>query len=310
MTLNHSQDLGVDLADALTSREDHRLLNKLLEAPGGDTYERFFTAVRWFNAANRMANDDSAAINDLSNAFEALFKLPKGQTTDRLVDAISLLLGRTTRLKDWAEQFYDARSEVTHEGRLSETCFRVRRPAKEGGDSLYQSLLSYGRQVFQLCLATLLFGAELAEDADLAEKFVTNQERFRRICKELTDRAIEAAERIRRVAPIINSVDRYRFIREDSRSEMKTMISAARNAACALLDYDRGMPQETKEYFEGLVSAERTDSHSQELEALKDLETLLQGRPFLAETDCHRVVSNIIKVVWSFLRMDYYRHVS
>jgi hypothetical protein len=60
---------------------------------------------------------DSEAILSLAVAFEALLGLSKDAKTDRFVDAISLLLGRLTRLSIWAEQFYTVRSDVAHEGR-------------------------------------------------------------------------------------------------------------------------------------------------------------------------------------------------
>jgi hypothetical protein len=61
----------------------------------------------------------------LAVAFETLLRLPEFSKTDRLVDAISLLLGRTERLDEWAEQFYAARSQVVHEGEVRDEYFYV-----------------------------------------------------------------------------------------------------------------------------------------------------------------------------------------
>jgi len=123
LTLNHSQDLSFDLACLADGRIDYRLLRKLLEKPETSSSLRIFTALRWFNEANNEANDQPAAIVNLSIAFEALLSLPIDEKTDRLTDAISLLLGRIPRLAIWARQFYDARSRIVHEGHARQLRF-------------------------------------------------------------------------------------------------------------------------------------------------------------------------------------------
>ena len=116
ITLNHSQSLCIDLVRFIQGRTDYRLLINLLDKPETSSSLRIFTALRWFNEANKEANEQSAAIVNLSIAFEALLSLPIEEKTDRLTDAISLLLGRIPRLDIWARQFYDARSQIVHEG--------------------------------------------------------------------------------------------------------------------------------------------------------------------------------------------------
>ena len=49
----------------------------------------------------------------------------------------------------------------------------------------YQSLISYGRQIFQICVGSVLFGTHLAQRSELHDKLTTNQERLERICKTL-----------------------------------------------------------------------------------------------------------------------------
>ena len=58
------------------------------------------------------------------------------------------------RLDIWARQFYDTRSQIVHEGYAQQLRFVATDSRKVSEGPLYQSLLSYGRQVFQLCLGT------------------------------------------------------------------------------------------------------------------------------------------------------------
>ncbi len=125
-------------------------------------------------------------------AFEALLSLPIDEKTNRLTDAIPLLLGRTPRLDIWVRQFYNARSSIIHEGHTRQLRFVATDSKKISEEPLYRSLPSYGRQIFQLCLGTLLTGAELAESAGLEEQLITNQERFEKICMILKDEKTRA----------------------------------------------------------------------------------------------------------------------
>lgn len=304
LTLNHSQDLSLDLHHA-AARVDYRLLSELLRKPSTETSSRIFTAVRWFNAANNEANDHAAAIVDLSIAFEALLSLPTGEKTDRLTDAISLLLGRIPRVDIWARQFYDARSRIVHEGRTQQLRFVATDSRNASGGPLYQSLLSYGRQVFQLCLGTLLIGAELAESAGLEEKLVTNQERLQEICRMLADETIGMRERLERIAPIVAATLQYQFVPE-SGLQLESMIGATRLAAKALLENDEVVPQELKERLEQLTAANRTNDHLQELEALEALHRVLTNKPVLMETSYGGAVRDLVKVVWGYVFRHYF----
>jgi hypothetical protein len=100
---------------------------------------------------------------------------------------VSLLLGRVERLDTWAEQFYDARSDVTHEGETKRPDFAPQKQKGQTDAAPYQSHLIYGRQIFQLCVGVVLFGASLGKDAGIAEKFITNEERLQFVCKTLDD---------------------------------------------------------------------------------------------------------------------------
>jgi len=168
--LNIAQDLAHDLASAFTQAPQHHLLPELLRYPDTPVAQRVLTALRWHNRANAAGNSDDCAVLDLAVAFEALLALPKDAKTDRFVDAIALLLGRVPRLNLWAEQFYAARSDVAHEGRADHLRFMPAKAKSPSDSPLYQPLMTYGRQVFRLCVGAVLFGAHLAEQAGLARQ--------------------------------------------------------------------------------------------------------------------------------------------
>lgn len=130
MTLNISQDLSIDLEHRMVGPHHHLLLD-LLEKPETSTSRRIFSALRWFNAANENGLNQSQTLLNLAVAFETLLRLPESSKTERLVDAISLLLGRTERLSEWAQQFYDARSRVAHEGEVRDRYFYQVAPTED-----------------------------------------------------------------------------------------------------------------------------------------------------------------------------------
>ena len=304
MTLNQSQDLSRDLGSQ-SSRPDYVLLRELLTRGETETGARALNAVRWFNAANSDANDDATAILKLAIAFESLLNLPADEKTDRLTDSISLLLGRTPRLDIWARQFYGARSRIVHEGRAHQLRFIATDARKAPDGPLYQTLLSYGRQVFQLCLGTLLTGAALAERAGLAETLVTNEERFQRICKLLADEKVPALERLDQILPIVAAVEQYRYVPETD-LKVATMIGATRLAAKTALAADADVPAEFRAAVEGLISARAPINHLEELEAIAALKKLLDHnrRPGLIEVTESLV--RLIDVVYSYSMMHYY----
>ena len=161
LSLNDSQNLAWDLGRAFTEAPQHGLLPTLIKEPLSANARRVMTAIHWYNRANSYLVDDSEAILSLAIGFESLLGLPRDVKTDRFIDAISLLLGRVPRLNSWAVQFYAARSEIVHEGRtdrlrLMPTVEKLNEAGPE-----YQSLISYGRQIFQLCVGSVLFGPTL-----------------------------------------------------------------------------------------------------------------------------------------------------
>ena len=305
LTLNISQDLRFDLDRARTGRADYRGLHELLHHPDGAVAKRVFAALRWFNAANSESSDEASELVDLSIAFETLLQLPKDEKTSRLADAVSLLLGRTARLEAWVQQFYDARSRVAHEGRADQLHFVARRNGDKSKDATYQTLISYGRVVFQLCLGTILAGARLAERARLEEKFVTNQERFEQACKLLGDSTLGPDVRLDRLSALATAIQEYRFVPE-SGLRAEAMLGACRNAARCWLDCDPGLLSDARERLEKLAGAARNDDHFHAMEALAHVSDLMRDGHLRAETDGTRAARDLIDAVWMYVFQHYF----
>lgn len=305
LTLNHSQNLLNDHTSAVGGRADYRLLNALLKKSVTQTSSRIFTAVRWFNSACNEANDESAAMVNLSIAFEALLGLPTEKKTDRFIDAISLLLGRTPRLDIWAHQFYNVRSRIVHEGYTQNFHFIATDSIKKNDSQSYQSLLSYGRQIFQLCLGTILSGAELAEKYCIEDKLITNQERFQEICKVLSDTTIGARERLECIESIVANIQKYRYVPE-SNLNFETMIGAIRLATNAMLQTDDGSTPDFKTRLERFINAKKNSDHFQEFEALQEINSIYDDRSLQDRNTYAYVFRDLVKAVWHYVFMHYF----
>jgi hypothetical protein len=268
ITLNISQDLQIDLEHHFCGRPDYHLLFELLEKPSTPATLRIFSALHWYNAANEESIDRDRALLNLAVAFEALLRLPDSSKTERLIDAITLVLGRTERLDEWARQFYAARSRVAHEGLVQDPYFYVptHRETKQTV-GLFGSLMLYGRQIFQLCLGTLLVGIDLADRADLQEKFVSNNERYQKICGLLKTEAGTPAEKLVALEPILRALQRYQFVPSGEVSR-GTLMSAVRYTAAALIATGQPFVQDLADALATVDVSKREDGELRQLTAI------------------------------------------
>ena len=307
MTLNISQDLENDLRQSPSMRPDYELLPRLLTTSATATSERILTAVKWFNAANSGGNNDSSAIVNLAIAFETLLSLPQTEKkTERLTDAISLILGRVPRLDIWARQFYQTRSEIVHEGKARQLRFVASTSKREKNGYLYQSLLSYGRGIFRLCVATLLAGAQLAEKAGLENKLVTNQERFEYICRILGNTSATVADRLLECVNIIAAIEQYRFVWE-SDLQIKTMLATLRRMAESLTESDSTISLDLKGQLTRFAALKSTDDNYEELDVLRELQDVLPGMDDRANLDeSQQAGLHLFEIVWQYTFRLYY----
>lgn len=305
ITLNQSQNLNMDVERAIKARSDYQLLHRSLRKQPSETSSKMFTALLWFNSANESSLEQSTAIVHLSIAFETLLGLPFEDKTERLADVISMLLGRIRRLDNWARQFYKARSQIVHEGRIDQLRFAATDAKKYDDSPLYQSLLSYGRQVFQLCLGTLLVGADLAEAAGLEQTFLTNQERFQEVCKILSKDAVSASERLEQIESLVATIEQYHYVHE-SDLKIETMLGAIRLALQVLTEEDRSLPKELTDAFSLLINAKSAKDNLPELEALEAIHEHLRARDILSASPFLITVRNLVNTVWYYVFMHYF----
>jgi hypothetical protein len=306
MTLIIAQDLKIDLEHRFPQRPDYHLLFELLEKPLTPAARRIYSALHWFNAANEEGIDSDRALLNLAVAFETLLRLPDSSKTERLVDAIALLLGRTERLNEWAHQFYKARSEVAHEGRVEDPYFYVptdKRPRQPVG--LSGSLMLYGRQIFQLCLGTLLVGIDLAERADLLEKFVSNNERYQKICDLLRTETGTPVEKLLSLEPTLRALQRYQFVAggEVSRG---TLISAMRHTAETLIASEQTFAEDLSDALARVNASKREDGEFILLATIKELVEAFKATESANLTPEARIARDLVEIAWMKLFEIYY----
>ena len=301
--LNISQNLAWDLRRCFAEPSRHHLLPELLQQPTTATAERILTAITWYNRANALSNDEASSILDLAVGFETLLALPNDAKTNRFIDAVSLLLGRASRLDIWAEQFYAIRSEVAHEGKTSRFRFMPTPKNNSGASTLYQSLLTYGRQVFQLCVGTLLFGDYLARRAGLPDILVTNQERFESICKILDDESLAVTDRFAAVDATVALASEFRYVQETGLS-VATMIGALQRSANKLLLCDHSLDPPFERLIEDLASAKASPDC---YEGLAALHALNERKTVVTEDRSPRNITlRMAEVVWHYTFMHYF----
>ncbi|HWY23098.1 MAG TPA: hypothetical protein VNX26_17870 [Candidatus Acidoferrum sp.] len=306
IVLNISQNLAADFGQWSRGYSHYQLLLASIERPSSVTLDRVFTAMKWFNAANSRTCNEESAIVYLAIALETILGLPEGKgVTERFTDAVSLLLGRTPRLDIWADQFYGARSDVVHRGQTNRVRF-VASDSKNKGGPQYRSLLSYGQQVFRFCVESVLFGAKLAQGSGLAEKLVTNQERFTEVCSILNDKSSSPTEKFQRISPLADAADRFRHISE-SGLEIGAMIGCARAVAQAVLECTGSLESNLREALDKLARTDRTDVYSA-LDALRGLHEIGQHSSVVVEQPNGplAVTLRLTDVIWSYTFWHYF----
>lgn len=304
ISLNDSQNLAWDLGTAFTQAPQHHLLPTLIQEPLSENAIRAMIALRWYNRANSYLADDSEAILSLAVGFEALLGLPRDSKTERFIDAISLLLGRVPRLNSWAVQFYDARSGVAHEGRTDRLRLMptVQKRNEEGPE--YQSLISYGRQIFQLCVGSVLFGTHLAQRSALQDKLTTNQERLELICKTLNDKSLVPVDRFTAIDDIVATVDEYRYVSETG-LRIETMLSALQAAAKNLLECDTSLDSAVKTQLSDLAVVKGSKDGYEILVALQAWHNVMPKGP-LEPRSPEGIMRQLTEIVWHYTFMHYF----
>jgi hypothetical protein len=316
MWLNISQDLAADFGQSFPASRSYGAFLLLLHHPQNPIADRIFTAVKWFNLSNSMDSEPEAAIIHLAIAYETLLQVPEAERitdrseriTDRLADSVSLLLGRIPRLDEWLRQFYIARCQIVHEGKADQIRFVAKERKSKADGPPYRSLLSYGYQVFQLCLSAILYGSELARGAGLAEKLITNQQRFTLLCKLFSNKAKSAKDRFDDCEECVYAIDRYSSLFGECGLELDTMLGALQLAAKTLLELESDEQDGFLLSLEAFANVERAWDQFDRLDALSRLSTTATSiwQAGVLPSPRHQVLT-LIHVVWTYSFIYYYR---
>lgn len=193
---------------------------------------------------------------------------------------------------------------MAHEGETKRLHFAPQRKKGQEDSVLYQPHLVYGRQIFQLCVGAILFGASLADDAGIAEKFVTNEERLRFICKTLDDESLPVSNRFKAIAQTVALIDNYRFVAERGLL-IRTLVGAVQSAARALLISGEALDPVLKSHIEALANSLRSADSYEALDALRNLHDLKTPPP--TDWDSPEAITRrLVDAVWHYTYMHYF----
>lgn len=304
ITLNISQDLAADCGQFLQGGTGYELV-RLLTDDARHIGARLFTALSWYNTTNRADVSEGEALINLAIAFESLLDLPTAEKTDRFVDSVSLLLGRVPRLNDWVRQFYDARSRVAHEGKLSQARFTIPCRGKQSAHLVYHPLLVFGREIFRLCVAAITHGAYLAESRDIAAKLKANSERFEELCRVLDEGSMSDASRALEIGRLVGEIERYRFVGESGLS-VALIIGAVQRAAKGLLDLQIPLTRLEQGQLSKFASASTKNALSA-LEALNELHSLAASQQTTQIAEPEFTVWQLVDIAWMYTFQTYFR---
>lgn len=164
--------------------------------------------------------------------------------------------------------------------------------------------MTYGLEIFQLCLATILTGAKLAQQSGLAERFVANSERYAEIAERLGRATESESAAIAAIKPLVDELDRYQFV--SSPTPVREVIKALRAAAGALSRCGEQVSEDLVAALKGLHDVDKKDDFAA-LTALESLEQQTQSTDLAALGPAGRVVAKLIEVGWQGLFMIYYQ---
>jgi hypothetical protein len=309
--LNISQDLYLDFGLRIADSRCYRPVIEYFATAKktDDLGERILTALAWHNRSIEIDIDESVALANLAIAFESLLGLRQGdELTERFKEAVSLLVGDIPRLDSWLTQFYKARSQIVHRGWSDSLMFVATddpKKTRNSTESEYRSLASYGRQVFQVCVAAVLTGAKIAERLKLASLLVTNEQRLEKICKILRGNG-SPAERIRSASQEVFDVETYQFVTEKG-LRVEHLIGAMKLMITAYLD---STPNESPELIKRMGEFASVDAsdHYNALELLRGVRDSI-GSHGMSQSDpprdLHCIVASLVGSVWHYTLLYY-----
>jgi len=308
--LNLSQDLYPDLLSGSSSSHGGGVWSLLEtgEPRLGPIEDRIFVALKWYNRSNSIYVSDEAALLHLAIAFESLLSLEQApQITQRFKESVRLLVGPVPKLETWADQFYDARSRIVHEGSGADLVFYAMRAGSKLS-AQYRSLVALGRSIFRICLNAVVAGADMACKTGLASLLTTNQERFENICKVLTNVKPDFPDALMSLRKEITDIDEYKFVPEDN-LKIDTMLTANRLAAQYFISKNPNVSPELLSLLSNLANTTPSSDGFIELEAITQIANQIGAYDSAQHTspmDDAELVFSLTRSVHHYTFMRYY----
>lgn len=277
LTLRYMQDLYRDFSPSgskVVQLCDQITKSNIWELENLD--DRLFTSLKWYNRSLSWNATEDIKLVNLAIALETLLGLKRDEAiTKRFKESIYLLVGPVNNLDSWLEQFYKVRSAIVHDGTATETMFfQTYKKEKKDAKSQYRSLVSYGRIIFMICLNAIVAGAEMAHHMRLSQLFVTNKDRFEKICTVFSKTTNHSESLINDVLKIIDEILEYSFIGEEGLN-LDLLLSTLKCLAVNLMNISVKIPEEIFDDLQKLVeihSTKKPESCYIKLQAILNIE--------------------------------------
>jgi hypothetical protein len=139
----------------------------------------------------------------------------------------------------------------------------------------------------------------------LQEKFVTNNERYQKICELLAAEDPTPNEKLNRIEPILSALRRYQFVASGALSA-GTVISAVRHCADTLLKCGIELPEQLSVALRKMTAISRHDKELAQLEAIKELASAFNDPECIEPTRELCIARELADLSWMNLFQRYF----
>ncbi len=293
------QDLVTIIQRSIEAR-DHWAIAQLIKTPSDvvrrDAFcKRIFRSLAWFNQSkSRNLENQEIRVVLLAMAFESLLGIDIGpaqsqdkgknsagtRTTEHFIGALLTLLGPVKNLREWAAQFYDARSSAVHRGFADS--LHLRTQLDDNNRFAVGGLADIGETIYKLCINTTLAGHFAAKNYRLAGALVHVQEIIVKLIKVLKDPKSNTNEKWEKVKETGNLIQNYTInqIQENTTYEVVVLLLQL------YLNLPTSHTDTARSSLEKLTQAAKTKDVNQSL--AQDIQRLIHqshGKPELIFTE-------------------------
>lgn len=201
-------------------------------------------AMEWYNASTSELVSEQEQLLRLAIAFECLLGLGRSEElTQRITEAILMLLGRMPLLESWIQQFYVARGQIVHQGISTQLRFhplpsdqltKIRKEKSASPPPTYGGLVHHGRLIFRLCANALRSSRRLSHELEVGQALLDDSQRLKKICELLDGASGPEASRLNIIAPYARNL--LGFSREAADMvDQNALLGAAKRIIAAYL---------------------------------------------------------------------------